>query len=109
MRARPAFIAVLVGVAGVVVFATAGARAQERFDIDRFDPPPSADDGLTIARPETLGAGRLSLRLALDYAHAPLVVDARNGGRAGDPLGAIVAHRLVGHLLFAIGAGDRLE
>jgi outer membrane protein OmpA-like peptidoglycan-associated protein len=84
------------------------ARAQDGFSLDRLRPPPSADDGLAIQRPETLGPSRFSARIVFDYAHAPLVVDTRNGGER-EEIGAIVLHRIVARALAAYGLGDIAE
>ena len=87
----------------------ASAQApREGFALDRYRPPPTADDGLTLERPWTLGHGRWSAQLVADYAHAPLVLSQQGGGDR-DEIGAIVSHRVLLHALFAIGIGDRVQ
>jgi outer membrane protein OmpA-like peptidoglycan-associated protein len=98
----------------IVVFAlslplAAAAQApREGFALDRHRPPPTNEDGLRLERPWTLGHSRWSAQLVADYAHAPLVLSEQTGdGR--DEVGAIVAHRVLLHALFAVGIGDRAQ
>jgi len=81
------------------------AQTQTGFSLDRFRPAPTTEDGLALALPRTLGHLRPGASLTLDYAHQPLVLS-RPGA---DAEGAIVKHRLVGHLVGALGLGDRYE
>ncbi|HEY6879028.1 MAG TPA: OmpA family protein [Polyangiales bacterium] len=97
---RLATIALLLWLAALPAYAQ-----QTGFSLDRFMPAPTAEDGLALILPRTLGHLRPSFGMTLDYAHQPLVV-ARG---AGDPEASLVAHRLLGHVTAAVGLGDRLE
>ena len=85
--------------------ATVFAQAQDGFSLDRFRPAPTSEDGLALVLPRTLGHLRPGASLTLDYAHQPLVL----GAQGQDAEGAIVKHRLVGHLMGALGLGERFE
>jgi outer membrane protein OmpA-like peptidoglycan-associated protein len=92
-------------VLSVVLPASAWAQTSEGFSLDRFRPAPTTEDGLALVWPRTLGHLRPGAALTLDYAHQPLVL----GPQDGDAEGAIVKHRLVGHLNAALGLSDRFE
>jgi outer membrane protein OmpA-like peptidoglycan-associated protein len=102
LRFSPLLLLVLVSLA---LPASALAQAQDGFSLDRFRPAPTSEDGLALVLPRTLGHLRPGAALTLDYAHQPLVL----GPRGKDAEGAIVKHRLVGHLVGALGLGDRFE
>lgn len=94
-------------VVGLVAAAPlASSRAGAQFGVARHRPAPSAEDGIELPTARTLGPERWSLRLALDYARAPLVVGERGGG---PERARIVDHQLLAHVLFAIGLLDRFE
>jgi outer membrane protein OmpA-like peptidoglycan-associated protein len=102
--------ALLVGLALAVAASGLGAeaRAQQDFRVDRFAPPPSPEDGLGIPWPGTLGHLRPSVGLVFDYAYAPYQVVRRLGGMVTES-GAPVEHRLIAHLLGAVGITELLE
>jgi outer membrane protein OmpA-like peptidoglycan-associated protein len=102
---RPLFLALGFVLLSVVSPSPAWAQAREGFSLDRFRPAPTTEDGLALVWPRTLGHLRPGASLTLDYAHQPLVL----GPRDEDAEGAIVKHRLVGHLNGALGLGDRFE
>jgi outer membrane protein OmpA-like peptidoglycan-associated protein len=81
------------------------AQDREGMRIDRFRPPPSTRDGVGIELAPTLGHLTPSFGLLIDYANQPLVV--RSGRSAA--AGAIVSHRIVAHVLAALGVTDRLQ
>ncbi|MDQ3030811.1 MAG: OmpA family protein [Myxococcota bacterium] len=92
----------------LIAIATPDASAQEAqgFRLDRYAAPPTTEDGLALQLPSTLGDLRWSAGVMFDYAHAPLVLSAPDRGESA---GAIVDHRLVGHVVGALGLTDRVE
>jgi outer membrane protein OmpA-like peptidoglycan-associated protein len=93
---------VLISLAGASI---AAAQEAQGFALDRFRPAPTTEDGLALSLPRTLGHLRPGAALTLDYAHQPLVLSVTDE----DPEGAIVKHRLVGHVVGALGLGERFE
>jgi hypothetical protein len=91
-------------VLGSVAAPRARAQTTEGFRIDRFRPPPSAEDGLGVQYARTLGHLVPSVGLVLDYAHAPLVARTSDG-----QTGAIAGHRFLAHVTGALGVLDFLE
>src|SRR5690606_7804168 len=102
-RTYPFLIATLL-VCGVTA---APARAQNAagFALDRFRPAPTTEDGLALSLPRTLGHLRPGSALTLDYAHQPLVLSEADQRAEG----AIVKHRLMGHVVAALGVGKCFE
>ena len=104
MRSAFAIVSLIVS----VPLSLSAQAPREGFALDRHRPPPSSEDGVRLERPWTLGHARWSAQLVADYAHAPLVLSEQSDdGR--DEVGAIVAHRVLLHALFAIGIGDRAQ
>jgi hypothetical protein len=83
----------------------AAAQSDEGFRIDRFRPAPTGEDGIGVQYARTLGHLVPSAGLVIDYAHDPLVVRASDGSIEGE----VVAHRVVAHVVAAMGLGDVLE
>jgi outer membrane protein OmpA-like peptidoglycan-associated protein len=81
------------------------AQSSAGFALDRFQPAPTTEDGLALTLPRTLGHLRPGATLTFDYAHQPLVLSKQNA----DADGAIVKNRLVGHVVAALGLGERFE
>lgn len=100
MRTLP-FIALVLSLA----LHAAGARAQDGFELGRFRPAPTPEDGLALVLPRTLGHLRPGFALTLDYAHKPLLVT--EPGRRDETV--LVEHRLLGHVNAALGLGSRFE
>jgi hypothetical protein len=100
-RGSAALLLLLVGLAA------GAARAQEYdgYRAERTRPPASAADGLAMPLPRTLGDLVPAFGLVLDYAHQPLLARSSYGGQAG----AVVAHRVIAHVIAALGVTDRLE
>ncbi len=83
------------------------ASAQgQGFRVDRYQAPPSVEDGLTLQLPGTLGHLRWAPKLILDYAHQPLQVSTTGvGGNTRD----VIGNQVSADLALAIGLGDRLD
>ncbi len=103
MRTSPFLVAVILLVGAPL--GVAQAQSNAGFALDRFRPAPTTEDGLALSLPRTLGHLRAGASLTLDYAHQPLVLSEK--GQSAD--GAIVKHRFMGHLVAALGIGERLE
>jgi hypothetical protein len=91
----------------LLVGASVSAHAQEYdgYRAERTRPPPSAADGLAMPLPRTLGDLVPAFGLVVDYAYQPLLARSSYGGQAG----AIVSHRVMAHVIAALGVTDRLE
>lgn len=90
-----------------ILLAAAPAAAQDlsgSFDAEAFRPAPGAEDGFVVQRSTPQEHLGWSVRLYLDYAHAPLVLR-----QDGEIVERIIEHRLNAHLLGAIGFWDILE
>ena len=74
--------------------------------LDQVRPAASAEDGFTLGRPQTPGAGRFNMALYLDYAHDPLVYETTVGGSTTRQA-AVVQSLLNVELTAALGIGAR--
>ena len=94
----------------LVAFALLGppAAASAQTDglrIDRFLPPPTAEDGLVLPTARTVGHLEPAFGLVLDYALDPLVARSAQTGEGG----SVVAHRVVANVMTALSVLDLLE
>ncbi len=82
-------------------------RAQEYdgYRAERSRPPPTASDALAMPLPSTVGDLVPSFGLVVDYAYQPLVARSSLGGQSG----AVVSHRVIAHVIAALGITDRVE
>lgn len=95
-----------VALAGLVLgSSSAHAQTVDGYRAERFRPPATPDDGLAMPRPSTVGHLVPAFGLVVDYAYQPLVARSSLGGDAS----AVVAHRVVTHVIAALGVTDRLE
>jgi len=74
------------------------------FELDRFHPAPTSEDGLALVLPRTLGHLQSGFGVTIDYAHESLVRT-----RDGEVESVPVEHRLRGHASLALGLGSRVE
>lgn len=93
-------LALMVGITTV-----ATAQEYDGYRAERFRPPPAPSDGLAMPLPRTLGDLVPSFGLVIDYANQPLVVRSSRGGQSG----AVVSHRVMAHVIAALGITDRVE
>lgn len=98
-------LAFAVLVATLAVSIEARAQDLDGYRAERFRPPPSAGDALGVPLPATVGDLVPAFGLVVDYAHRPLVARPSEGGADG----AIVSHRVMTHVIAAVGITDRLE
>ncbi len=103
MRTLPSLVALILLVGAPL--SVAQAQSSTGFALDRFRPAPTTEDGIALSLPRTLGHLRAGASLTLDYAHQPLVLSEKD--QSAD--GAIVKHRFVGHVVAALGLGERFE
>jgi hypothetical protein len=75
--------------------------------LDRYRGAPTAEDGLAVSRPGDLGHLRWGVRLDVDYALNPLVLEAHSGSSSTE-VGAVVEDHIVGRLTGTLGLFDRL-
>lgn len=80
--------------------------AAQSFRLDRFRSAERADDGFGVRRLKSFGHLRFGALATLDYAHDPLVIEARRGTR--DELQTIVNHELTLKLDLSLSLWDRL-
>ena len=91
-----------------LVALTAGAARAQVYDgyrAERSRPPASAGDGLAMPLPRTLGDLAPAFGLVVDYTNQPLLARSSYGGQAG----AVVSHRVIAHVVAALGVTDRVE
>jgi len=103
-RSGKATIVALLAV-GVLMPGTASADA-DGFQLSRFAPPPSLDDGLALSLPATLGNMQYSAALTLDFSDRPFVLKSASNTTATRD---VVGSALLSHIDIALGLGDRFQ
>ena len=82
----------------------ARAQAERAFALATHQNPAGPEDGVLVARPDTLVARGLHAQLRFDYLNRPLAVAFQG---AGDGDSTPIAHRLEGALSLAYGIAER--
>ncbi len=84
------------------------SASAQAFEVNGHAPTHSADDGFTVGGAQVLPHLRPGVRLDLDYAHDPLIIEQRLG-ETDTEVSSIVEHQLSAHLHGSIGLFGRLE
>jgi len=94
-------------VAGTCGLFTSAAHASPGVALDQYRAPGSSLDGFAAARPDVGEHLRLEARLSLDYAHDPLVYEARRNSTQSERV-RLVGDQLAAQLGVALGVVERL-